>query len=54
MGDEDDERGRGSRVPPIAVPGALFVVLSFVTRDVWALYAGGALLALASLQWTRR
>lgn len=53
MSDDDGGR-RGFHVPPIAVPGVLFVVLSFVTKDVWALYVGGALLVLASLQWSRR
>ena len=41
------------RVPPLAWIGLLFVAVAFLVDDVRALYVGGALLIVASLQWGR-
>ncbi len=34
-------------------PGLVFLGLGVLVRDPWAFAAGGALLVLASIQWSR-
>ena len=52
MSDRDDEPWT-RRIPPRLWIGLGFVGLAFLTRDVVALYIGGAILIFASLQWGR-
>jgi hypothetical protein len=44
---------RERRGVPLLVAGAVFVGIAFLADDVWALYAGGALLVIGWLQWVR-
>ena len=50
---EPEDESLLRRVPPLTWIGLLFVAASFLIDDVRALYVGGALLIVASLQWGR-
>jgi hypothetical protein len=47
------EGGGARSFPVLVVPAVVFLVIGVATDDLWAYVAGGALLLLATLQWSR-